>query len=137
MSKKQATVRVPDPDLLAECSELLERQIGRKLPQATIVSAALTALKNQHVHQLITQEDCRAWALKATICTSADIIQLLMNCGLCAPGKYEVVAHPDKGVQVIKDGRPLSDPGDRPEPTSPDWVSEVIATEAQKKAAVN
>ena len=137
MSKKQASVRVPDADLLAECCELLERQIGQKLPQATVVSAALTALKNQHVHELITKEDCRVWALKATICTSAEVIQLLMNCGLCAPGEYEVVPHPDKGIEVKKDGIPLSDPGDKPEQSGPDWVDEYISDQAEKKQAVN
>ena len=134
---KQATVRISDPDLLAECSELLQRQIGQQLPQSTVVSAALVALKNQHVHQLITQEDCRAWALKATICTVAETIQVLMNCGLCAPGEYDVVAHPDKGIEVKKDGIPLVDPGPKAEPTAPDWVDEFVKTQADKKQAVN
>ena len=111
---KQATVRISDPALLAECSELLQRQIGQSLPQSTVISAALTALKNQHIHELITKEDCRAWALKATICTVAETIQLLMNCGLCAPGEYDVIPHSERGVEVRKDGAPLRSPDEKP-----------------------
>ena len=124
MSKKQASVRVPDADLLAECCELLERQIGQKLPQATVVSAALIALRNQHVHELITKEDCRAWALKATVIIGAEIIQLLMDNGLCELGQYDVIPHPERGVEVRKDGAALTNPNkDEKSEQRPGWAA--------------
>ena len=111
---KQATVRISDPDLLAECAGLLERQIGQPLPQSTVVSAALTALRNQHVHELITRQDCREFALKATVCIGAEIIQLLMDNGLCELAEYDVVPHHERGVEVRKDGAPLRSPNEKP-----------------------
>ena len=112
---KQATVRVNDPELLAECSELLSRQIGQKLPQATVISASLVALKNAHIHELISKEDCRHWGLQAAICTTAESIELLMSCGLLESGEYRVVPHRDRGVEILKDGAPLRGPNEKPE----------------------
>ena len=114
MKQKQATVRVADPDLLAECSELLERQIGQKLPQAHVRSAGLTALKNQHVHELITKDDCRHWGLQAAICTTAESIELLISCGLLESGEYRVVPHKDRGIEILKEGEPLREPNEKP-----------------------
>lgn len=133
MAKKQAVVRC-DPDLLAECSELLEWQIGQKLPQATIASAALVALKNQHLHKLITESDCQTWSLKATVATCAEVLNLLMDAGLLEPASYEVEGIEGKGVRVLKDGKPLS--GDKAEPTAPEWVNDVL-NPVEKKQAIN
>ena len=132
MAKNQAVVRC-DPDLLAECSELLERQIGQKLPQATIASAALVALKNQHIHKLITESDCQTWSLKATVATCAQVLNLLMDCGLLEPASYEVEGIPGRGLRLLKDGEPLA--GNNPEPPAPgapEW-----AVNLQKKMSVN
>ena len=119
---KQKTVRVPNPALLDECSELLERQIGQSLPQATIVGAALVALRNQHVHELITKPDCRAWGLQAAICTTAEAIQLLMDCGYLESATYTVVPHETKGIQIRRNDVALRDP-DKPASTRPDWAA--------------
>ena len=111
---KQASVRIPDPSLLAECAELLARQIGQNLPQSTVVNAALVALRNQHVHELISKDDCRHWGLQAAICTTAESIELLLTCGLLQPGTYRVVPHKDRGIEILKDGAPLRAPEEYP-----------------------
>ena len=123
MPKKQATVRIPDPALLSECAELLKRQIGQTLPQSTVVNAALVALKNQHVHELITRHDCREFALKATVCIGAEIIQLLMDNGLCELASYDVCPHPERGVEVKKDGVSLTSPKDEKPAHKPGWAT--------------
>ena len=113
MKQKQATVRISDPELLAECTELLSRQIGVTLPQAHIVNAGLVALKNQHVHELITKDDCRHWGLQAAICTTAEALELLMSCGLLESAEYRVVPHRDRGIEIFKDGAPLRAPDEK------------------------
>ncbi|MCY4360813.1 MAG: hypothetical protein OXE42_01310 [Gammaproteobacteria bacterium] len=131
---KQTAVRIKDPDLLAECRELLARHIGEDLPTATVINAALTALKNQNIHKLITESDCQIWSLKATVATCAEVLNLLMDVGLLEPAKYEVEGIEHKGVRVLKDGIPIN-AEDKPEtaaPDAPEW-----AVNLQKKMAVN
>ena len=137
MPSKQTAVRIKDPSLLDECAELLQAQIGERLPNATIINAALVALKNQHLHRLITESDCQTWTLKASVATCAEVITLLMDCGLCEKADYEVEGLPGKGVRVLKDGKPLS--GEQPEsnPARPDWVDTLLETPAKKKQVVN
>ena len=125
---KQATVRVPDPSLLAACSELLERQIGRKLSQSTVISAALVALKNQHTHLLLTEQDCHIRALRTAVISGAEIINTLIDAGYCQAGEYEVRPHPEQGIELLLDGEPVK-PTKAPSP--PAWESE------RKKQALN
>ena len=134
MPKRQTAVRIKDPALLDECRELLANQIGENLPTATIINAALVALKNQHVHKLITESACQTWSLQATVATCAEILTLLMDEGLLESASYEVEGIEGKGVRVLKNGEALS--GNKPEPSAPDWVHEIVR-ETDKKQAVN
>ena len=136
MAKKQAVVRC-DPILLAECSELLERQIGKKLPQATVATVALVALKNQHTHELISQKDATARRVKYAADACVHTLGLLQSAGLIQDGYYEVVVDPERGLYLEKDGelvRPVKPDTEDDSNVPPDWVAEFLPA---KKQAVN
>lgn len=132
----QKNVRVQNPDLLAECSLLLKEQLGAELPQAHVVTAALTALRVMHRHELITRDDCRKKSIENACIVSSGILQRLLDERLLASGEYEVTGDLETGAFILtKDGEILT--GEKPEPGTPDWVNDIITKQPGQKRAVN
>lgn len=135
--QKTVRLRVADTELFHECRDLLTKQLGTRLSDSAVTQAALTALKVQHTHKLITIEDaaaqCKRLSLPNACKCVTEALNLLGDARLLAAGDYLVDGNEHTGqLTLLKDGIPVT-PLEEPVNEPPEWAADM----ARSMKAIN